>query len=68
MLHKCWSCKTPIPLKAHDGRWFDNGRCPTCGANQPLSGLGHPAVVWVVAAVLAVIVLTVLFHIARLVF
>jgi hypothetical protein len=65
MLHKCWSCKTPIPLKAHHGRWFDNGQCPTCGANQPLTNLRHPAFVWGVVIFVTVVVLI---YISRLAF
>jgi hypothetical protein len=61
MLHKCWSCKTPLPLRAHDGRWLDHGHCPVCGANQPLTNFRR-SIVW---AVLIFVALVLLFHISR---
>jgi hypothetical protein len=56
MPHKCWSCKTPLPLKAHDGRLLDVGQCPVCGANQPLTDFRRP-LIWVLFAVCALFVL-----------
>jgi hypothetical protein len=61
MLHKCWSCKTPLPLRAHDGRRLDHGHCPACGANQPLTNFRSP-LAW---AVLVFAALAILFQVFR---
>jgi hypothetical protein len=63
MLHKCWSCKTPLPLQAHDGRWLNHGQCPACGANQPLTNLRHPVFAGVVVVGVMVALVALFFRI-----